>query len=385
MRKTFLSFASPQLEDDEINEVIDSLKSGWLTRGPKVTKFEEDFKNYVHAGFACAVNSCTAALHLSLVVAGIKNGDEVITTPFTFAATASTIIHAGAMPIFVDVDPLTMNIDPLKIEEKITKRTRAIIPVHFAGRPCDMDAIRTIAKKHNLIVIEDAAHATGAQYHGKMVGSISDFTAFSFYVTKNLITGEGGMVTTNHKEYAEKISTYSLHGMSQDAWKRYAEFNPKYYEIVYPGFKYNMMDTQAALGLHQLKKQEKFLLRREEIWKKYNEAFLGLPFETPSEAEPNTRHARHLYTIVLDTEKLGFTRDEFQMKMHAKNIGTSVHFISLHLHPYYREKFGFQRDDFLNAAMLSERIVSLPLTPKLSDQDVEDVLAAVREIINEIR
>ncbi|OFY99542.1 MAG: hypothetical protein A2Z97_15140 [Bdellovibrionales bacterium GWB1_52_6] len=278
-----------------------------------------------------------------------------------------------------------MNIDPSKIEEKITKHTKAIIPVHFAGRPCDMDAIHAIAKKYNLIVIEDAAHATGAQYHGKMVGSMSDFTAFSFYVTQNLITGEGGMVTTHNKEYAEKIGVYSLHGMSQDAWKRYADSKPKYYEIVYPGFKYNMMDTQAALRLHQLKKQEKFLLRREEIWKEYNEAFSGLPFETPADPEPNTRHARHLYTMVLDMEKLGYSRDEFQMKMHAKNIGTSVHFISLHLHPYYREKLGFKKDDFPNAAMLSERIVSLPFTPKLTDNDVDDVIGAVKEIICEVR
>jgi dTDP-4-amino-4,6-dideoxygalactose transaminase len=381
MRKDYLIFGSPLIEEDEINEVVDSLRSGWIGTGPKVARFEEDFKNYIGVRHAAAVSSCTAGLHLSMLVAGVGLGDEVITTPMTFGATANAIVHAGAEPVFVDVDLKTMNIDPQKIEEKITKRTKAIIPVHFAGRPCDMEAILDLAREHNLLVIDDAAHAVGAEYQGRKIGSVGDMTAFSFYVTKNIVTGEGGMVTTNTKELFEKIQTYALHGMSRGAWKRYSDEGYQHYQIVAPGYKYNMMDISAALGIHQLKRIHEYRRRREEIWARYDAAFADLPLRTPAPPETNTRHARHLYTILLDIDKVSMSRDQFLQELHDRNIGTGVHFISLHLHPYYRDRYRFRSDDFPHALHISDRTVSLPLSAKLTEHDVEDVIEAVREVV----
>ncbi|MFC1517253.1 DegT/DnrJ/EryC1/StrS family aminotransferase [Candidatus Margulisiibacteriota bacterium] len=379
-RKNFLVFGSPRLEEAEINEVIATLKSGWIGTGPKVAKFEEDFRKYIGSKYAIALHSCTAGLHLAMLVAGIKPGDEVITTPMTFCATANAIIHAGGKPVFVDIDRKTMNIDPKKIEKAITEKTKAIIPVHFAGRPCDMDPIMQIAKKHKLIVIEDAAHAIEAEYNGKKIGNIGDMTCFSFYVTKNLVTGEGGMVTTNSQEYADKIKMYGLHGMSRDAWKRFSDEGYKHYQVIFPGFKYNMMDIQGALGIHQLPRLEKYHKRRQEIWEKYDQAFKDLPVTLPAPEEKDTKHARHLYTLLIDIENAG-KRDDFLNKMTKENIGVGVHYVALHLHEYYQKHLGYKPGDFPEAEFVSERTVSLPLSAKLSDQDVDDVINAVKRIL----
>ena len=381
MRKDFLIFGSPKIEQEEIDEVVDSLKSGWISTGPKVAKFEALFKDYIGSKHALALNSCTAGLHLSMIVAGLKPGDEVITTPMTFGATGNSIIHSGAKPVFVDISLPAMNIDPCKIEEKITPKTKAILPVHFAGRPCNMRIIKEVAQKHHLTIIEDAAHAIEATYHGQKIGTISDLTVFSFYVTKNLVTGEGGMITTDNDTYAEKIQTYALHGMSRGAWKRYSDEGFKHYGIVYPGFKYNMMDIQASLGIHQLKRIENYYKRRKEIWQRYDEAFCNLPLDTPPPPEENTRHAYHLYTILLRLEELNTDRDTIQQVLFEENIGTGIHFISLHLHPYYQKTFGFKKDDFPNAAYVSERTISLPFSANLSDEDVDDVITTVTKVL----
>ncbi|MBW2553750.1 MAG: DegT/DnrJ/EryC1/StrS family aminotransferase [Deltaproteobacteria bacterium] len=385
MRKDFLIFGSPKIEQEEIDEVVDSLKSGWISTGPKVAKFEALFKDYIGSKHALALNSCTAGLHLSMIVAGLKPGDEVITTPMTFGATGNSIIHSGAKPVFVDISLPTMNIDPCKIEEKITPKTKAILPVHFAGRPCNMKIIKEVAQKHQLTIIEDAAHAIEATYHGQKIGTIGDLTVFSFYVTKNLVTGEGGMITTDNDTYAEKIQTYALHGMSRGAWKRYSDEGFKHYGIVYPGFKYNMMDIQASLGIHQLKRIENYYKLRKEIWQRYDEAFFNLPLDTPPPPEENTRHAYHLYTILLRLEELNTDRDTIQQALFEENIGTGIHFISLHLHPYYQKTFGFKKDDFPNAAYVSERTISLPFSSKLSDEDVDDVIKAVTKVFKKYK
>ena len=385
MRKDFLIFGSPKIEQEEIDEVVDSLKSGWISTGPKVAKFEALFKDYIGSKHALALNSCTAGLHLSMIVSGLKPGDEVITTPMTFGATGNSIIHSGAKPVFVDIGLPDMNIDPFKIEEKMSPKTKAILPVHFAGRPCNMRIIKEVAQKHHLTIIEDAAHAIEATYHGQKIGTISDLTVFSFYVTKNLVTGEGGMITTDNDTYAEKIQTYALHGMSRGAWKRYSDEGFKHYGIVYPGFKYNMMDIQASLGIHQLKRIENNYKRRKEIWQRYDEAFCNLPLDIPPPPEENTRHAYHLYTILLRLEELNTDRDTIQQALFEENIGTGIHFISLHLHPYYQKTFGFKKDDFPNAAYVSERTISLPFSPKLSDEDVDDVIKTVTKVLKKYK
>lgn len=383
MRSSFLIFGSPRIEEPEIDEVVDSLRSGWLSTGPKVSRFETAFQQYTGAPYVAALNSCTAGLHLSLIVLGIGAGDEVITTPLTFAATANVIEHVGARPVFVDVDRTTMNIDPALIEAAITPRTKAIIPVHLAGRPCDMDAISAIARKHKLHVIEDAAHAIEAVYHGKKIGTISDLTVFSFYVTKNIVTGEGGMVTSASAELIEQIQRYGLHGLSKGAWKRYSDEGWKHYQVVVPGYKYNMMDLQAALGIHQLARIEEYHKRRAVLWERYNQAFAGLPIATPVDPEPDTTHAMHLYEVLIDEKETGMSRDAFQEALFKRNIGTGIHFISLHLHPYYRDRYHFAPDDFPNARYISERTLSLPFSAKLTDADADDVMEAVRSLVSE--
>lgn len=381
MRGKMLIFGSPRVESDEINEVVDSLLSGWLSTGPKVARFEDQFRQYIGCRHALAVSSCTAGLHLALIALGIGPGDEVITTPMTFAATANVIIHAGATPVFVDISLPSMTIDPDLIEAKITPRTKAIIPVHLAGRPCDMDAILDIAGRHHLRVIEDAAHAVEAVYHGRKVGDIGDIGCFSFYVTKNVVTGEGGMVTTRNDEWAEKIQVYALHGLSKGAWRRFSDEGYKHYTVMYPGYKYNMMDLQAALGIHQLARVDRYLAIRERIWTRYDAALADLPVVTPADPAPDTVHARHLYTLLLDIDCAGMTRDAFQQRLFEKNIGTGVHFVSLHLHPFYRDTYGYRPEDYPNASEISRRTVSLPLSAKLTDDDVEDVIGAVRDTL----
>ena len=380
MRNNYLSFSPPLIEEEEINEVIDTLKSVWITTGPKTKKFEEEFKNYFNVPSALALNSCTAALHTALATYGIEPGDEVITTPMTFCASVNVIEQVGAKPILVDVEPDTLNIDPLKIEKAITLRTKAILPVHYSGHPVELDAINEIARRHNLFVIEDAAHALSAKYKGKFIGSTNNPVCFSFYATKNLTTAEGGMLT-GEPEFIEKARIISLHGMSRDAWKRYSKEGSWYYEVVFPGFKYNMTDLQASLGLWQLKKLERFQKRRREIVKLYNEAFsneeaLELPVE-----RPHVEHAWHLYVIRLNLNAIRIGRNEFIDELNKRNIGTSVHFIPIHLHPYYRDKYGFRPEDFPIAYSNYLRVISLPLCPKLRDQDVNDVIEAVLDMV----
>jgi dTDP-4-amino-4,6-dideoxygalactose transaminase len=378
---SFLVFGSPTIEEAEIQEVVDTLRSGWLGTGPKVARFEEMFRQYVGSKHAMAVNSCTAGMHLSLVAAGIRSGDEVITTPMTFVSTVNSILHAGATPVLVDCERETGLIDCKQIEGAITPRTRAIVPVHLYGRPCNMNAIMDIAGRHNLLVIEDAAHAIEAAYKGQKVGNIGHLTCFSFYVTKNIVTGEGGMVTTNNPDLADKIKVYALHGMTKDAWKRYSDEGYKHYQVVFPGYKYNMMDIQAAIGLHQLPRVKCWLQRRNEIWQRYDEAFADLPVGLPPPNEPDTIHARHLYTLLIDREYCGLERDEFMIRMHELGIGTGVHFVGVHLHPYYRKRFGYQSEDYPNASWISHRTASIPLSPKLADTDVDGVIMGVRRIL----
>ncbi|UCC41833.1 MAG: DegT/DnrJ/EryC1/StrS family aminotransferase [Candidatus Aminicenantes bacterium] len=381
MREKFLVFGSPLIEQPEIDEVIGSLKSGWIGTGPKVHQFEEMFKKYKGVKYAMALNSCTAALHLSMVAIGIKPGDEVIVPTMTFAATANAVIHAGGKPVFVDCQRDTMNIDPDDIERKISQRTKAIIPVHFGGRPCDMDRIVNIARKHNLKIIEDSAHAIETEYKGKKTGTFGDIGCFSFYVTKNIVTGEGGMAVTDNEDYANQIKILGLHGMSKDAWKRFSDAGYKHYQVVYSGFKYNMMDLQAAIGIHQLPRVEKYWKRRKEIWDRYNNAFDNLPVFVPAAVEQNTKHAFHLYTLLIDIDRLRISRDQFLSEMTKQNIGVGVHYIALHLHPFYQKTYAYKRGDFPNSEWISDRTVSIPLSAKLTDGDVEDVIGAVSDAI----
>jgi dTDP-4-amino-4,6-dideoxygalactose transaminase len=382
VRNNFLIFGSPKIGNREIAEVVDSLKSGWLSTGPKVARFESGVKDYIGSSYSLALNSCTAGLHLALLAYGVGKGDEVITSPLTFAATANVIEHVGAKPVFADVELDTMNIDPKEIEKKISKKTKAIIPVHLAGRPCNLDAIIKIASRNKLKIIDDAAHAFGASYHGKKIGNISDATAFSFYVTKNLVTGEGGMLTTNNKRIAETVELYALHGMSHGAWKRYSDEGFKHYLIQLPGYKYNMMDIQAAIGIHQLERFDKDQKKREGIWKFYDKKLNSLPLQIPGEVEPNTTHSRHLYTILVALEKLKVNRDFILNALKAENIGSGVHFIALHLHPYYKKKYGYRKGSFPIAEYISARTISLPLSAKLTKEDVQDVVNAVSKVMN---
>jgi dTDP-4-amino-4,6-dideoxygalactose transaminase len=380
-KDNFLVFGAPAIEDAEIQEVVASMKSGWLGTGPKVAKFEQDFATYKGIQHAVAVNSGTAALHLAMIASGLKPGDEVITTPMTFCATVNAIIHAGATPMIADVDPATMNIDPNEVEKKITSKTRAILPVHFGGRSCNMDALSDIAKKHNLKIIEDCAHAIETEYKGRKAGAFGDFGCFSFYVTKNVVTGEGGMVVAKNEEDIARIKMLALHGMSRDAWKRFSDEGYKHYYVVECGYKYNMMDLQAAIGIHQLKRVETNWQRRQQVWQVYNEAFSDLPVGLPVPVEPNTRHAYHLYTILIDKEKTGISRDEFLNAMTAHNIGVGVHYLSIPEHPYYQRIFGWKPEDYPNAMRIGWQTVSLPISAKLTDEDVGDVVEAVKLVI----
>lgn len=380
MREAMLVFGSPAIEEVEIAEVVATLRSGWIGTGPRVARFEQLFREYVGAEYAVALNSCTAALHLAMVVAGVGPGDEVITTPLTFCATANAVIHAGARPVFVDVDRASGTIDPDLVEAAITPRTKALLPVHYGGRPCP-DHLEQIARRHNLVLIEDAAHAIEASYHGRKIGTIGDLTCFSFYVTKNVVTGEGGMVTTNNPDLAAKIKMYGLHGMSADAWKRFSDEGYRHYEVVFPGFKYNMTDLQAALGIHQLGRIAETAKRRQEIWAQYDAAFADFPVTRPAPVEPDTVHARHLYAILITSEDIRRTRDWVLKELLHRKIGTGVHYTPLHLHAYYRQAFGYQPGDFPNTEYIGARTLSLPFSAKLTDQDVDDVIAAVREVL----
>jgi len=381
-KERFLVFGSPLIEDEDIEEVVATLRSGWIGTGPRTARFERDFCAYIGTKYAIALNSCTAALHLSLLAADLPKGSEVITTPLTFCATVNAIVHAGLTPVPADIDMRTLNIDPAAIEAAITPKTKAILPVHFAGRPCDMDSIVSIAKKHGLIIIEDCAHAIETMYKGRHAGTFGDFGCFSFYVTKNIVTGEGGMVLTNDHQKAERIKRLALHGMSADAWKRFGDDGYKHYYVVESGFKYNMMDLQAAIGIHQLERIEKYHKKRISIKRRYDSAFANLPLALPAPEEEGCVDSCHLYQVLVDEKKCGVSRDSFLQNMTLNGIGVGVHYRSLTEHPFYREKFGWQPDDYPNALRIGRETVSLPIGPKLEDEDVEDVIAAVKKSLN---
>lgn len=384
MRRQYLPFSKPDLGEQEIDEVVDTLRSGWLTTGPKTGRFEKEFARFLGAPAALAVSSCTAGLHVSLVALGIGEGDEVITTPMTFAATTNVIEHAGARPVLADVEPDTLNIDPDLVEAAITPRTRAIIAVHYAGHPAEMDRIYDLGRRHNLIIIEDAAHAFPARYRGRLIGSRDNPASFSFYATKNLTTGEGGALTGS-PEFVEQARQFILHGMSRDAWKRYQREGSWYYEIVLPGFKYNMTDIQAAIGLGQLPKISAFQQRRRQIVSAYQKAFSGHPaLETPVE-RPEVEHAWHLYPLRLREQALTIDRQRFIQELDRLNIGTSVHFIPIHIHPYYRDRYGYRPADFPVAYQNYCRLLSLPLYPSLTPEEVEDVTGAVLEVASRFK
>lgn len=382
-RKEFLVFGKPFVGEEEIEEVVNTLRSGWWGTGPKTQLFEEEFAKYAKAKYAISVNSATAGLHLALIALNLNPGDEIITTPLTFVSTVNVIVHTGAVPVFADIQKDTWNIEPKEIEKKITQKTKAILPVHLHGRPCDMNKIMSIAKKHKLYVIEDAAHAIEAIYHGKKIGSMGDITVFSFYVTKNLATGEGGMITTNNEKWSNRIRMMRLHGLSHDAWKRYSVKHFTLYEGVEPGYKYNLTDLASSIGIHQLQRLEKNLKRRQEIWSMYNNAFKEEPLLTiPSPIEKNTRHGMHLYAILLNLEKLKIQRNEFVDRLIKENIGSGVHFSPVHLHPYYRKTYHYKKGDFPNAEFVGERILSLPLGANLENKDVNDVITAVKRLLS---
>lgn len=379
----FLVFGSPLIEQAEIDEVVACMQSSWLGTGPRVARFEHDFAAYqsVTQSQVAAVNSCTAALHVSMVAAGIEPGAEVITTPMTFCASVNAIIHAGLTPVLADVDPLTQNINPQAIENAISPRTRAILPVHFAGRPCEMDAIMAIARKHDLTVIEDCAHAIETTYHGQKAGTFGDFGCFSFYATKNVVTGEGGMIVGRDEAHMARAKVLALHGMSKDAWHRFGDQGYKHYQVVEAGFKYNMMDLQAAIGIHQLARVEHNWRRREEIWSRYMEAFAELPIKLPQPPAPNTKHAYHLFTIMIDENRCGIVRDAFLNKMNDHRIGIGVHYLSVPEHAYYQKAFGWTPAEWPNAMKLGRQTVSLPLSPKLTSTQVERVIDTVRHVL----
>jgi dTDP-4-amino-4,6-dideoxygalactose transaminase len=380
MRKSFLPYCLPFIGEEEIAEVADSLRSGWVTTGPKVKRFEQEFAAYVGAKHAVAVNSCTAALHTSLAALNIGPGDEVILPTLTFCATANVVVHLGATPVIVDVDQ-NFQMSAEAVSRAIKPCTKAVIPVHYGGQACSLREIHAIVDAYDIPVIEDAAHAAGAEYEGSKIGSHGRAVCFSFYAIKNMTTGEGGMITTNDDNLAQRLRLLSLHGMSRDAWKRYTEAGSWYYEILEPGYKYNMTDIQASLGIHQLRRLDGFTRRRQQIAAMYDNGFLDLPEILLPPRLPDRNHTFHLYPIRLRPRMSNLNRSEFIEELHARNIGTSVHFIPLHRHPFYRDKFGFRPEQFPCAEEIYVGLLSLPLYPKMTDQDVADVICAVRDIV----
>jgi dTDP-4-amino-4,6-dideoxygalactose transaminase len=379
----FLPFAQPDIGQAEIDEVVDTLRSGWLTSGPKVQAFEAAFREIAGASHAVALSSATAGLHLALLAAGIGPGDEVITTPFTFAATVNVILHCGATPVLADISEDDYNIDPEQVERCLAPRTKAIVPVHYSGQPCRMDELLAIAGSRGLRVIEDAAHAVGASYHGRPIGVLSDAAVFSFYVIKSITTGQGGMLTTDDEQLAERVRLLSLHGLSRGAWNRYTAGGSWAYQVLAPGFNYVMTDIQAAIGIHQARRLDEFQTRRTHLAGMYNRLFANVPeVIRPPVRDDDLVHPWHLYPIRLDPDRLTIGRDDFIEELRARGIGTSVHFIPVHLHPYFRETLGVGPGDFPVAERVFEGLISLPLYPRMQDGDVERVVAAVREIVD---
>jgi perosamine synthetase len=384
-RKEFLPFAVPTLGDEEVAAVVDVLRSGWLTTGPRAEAFEAEFAAYISCRHALAVQSGTAALHVALEAVGVSPKDEVITTPMTFTATAAVIEHLGARPVFVDCEPDTLNLDAERLEQSITRRTRAILPVHFAGQSCDMNRIMEIARHRNLAVVEDAAHALPTSCQRRRIGTIGDVTCFSFYVTKSITTGEGGMATTQRDDLADRMRMMRLHGMSRDAWKRYRADGSWTYDVLAAGYKYNFTDMAAAIGSVQLRRCDEFHARRQAIARRYTAAFRGLPGLDVPPPSPHGIHAWHLYVMQVDGSALRIDRDGFLRELRARNIGASLHFIPLHQLSHYRQKYGFQALELPNATSAAARVFSLPIYPRMTDRDVEDVVDAVTSIAKEYR
>jgi len=382
MRSTFLPFARPSLGEEEIREVVETLRSGWITTGPKTERFAAEFLDYAGGRFAVPVSSATAGLHVALAALGVGPGDEVITTPMTFVATLNTIVHCGAAPVLVDIDAATLQIRVEQIETRITRRTKAIVPVHFVGQPVDLDPLLALASSRGIAVLEDAAHAVGTEYKGRRIGSFPTTSVFSFHPNKNITTGEGGMIVTEDEGVFERASLLKFHGMDREAWKRFAREGSPRYDVAVPGFKYNMMDIQAALGLWQLPRLDGFIEERARLAARYDDAFRGaagliLPQRVPYPA----RHAWHLYTPLIDLERLTISRDRFMAELKARNIGTGLHYTAAHEFTYYASRFGWRPEDFPESHFVSERIVSLPLFPGLSDADQDDVIEAVRDVL----
>jgi dTDP-4-amino-4,6-dideoxygalactose transaminase len=381
MREAFLPFSRPTIGEEEIAELLDSIRSGWITTGPKVERFTARFVEYVGGRYALALSSATAGLHVALLAHGIGPGDEVITTPLTFAATLNVIAQVGATPVLADADARTLQIRVDEVARCITPRTRAIIPVHFAGQPADLDPILALAEQHGLVVIEDAAHAIGTEYKGRRIGSFPTTSVFSFHPNKNITTGEGGMLVTHDQAVFERAALLAFHGMDRNAWRRFDKAGSPRYDIALPGYKYNMMDIQAALGLHQLGKLESFLAARERLARAYQEAFADLDELTcPTPVPYPARHAWHLYTPLVNLEALTIDRDRFMQELKARNIGSGLHYTAAHEFSYYRDRFGWRPNDFPGAHAVSERIMSLPLFPTMTDADQGDVIEAVRDI-----
>jgi dTDP-4-amino-4,6-dideoxygalactose transaminase len=385
MSEAFLPFSRPSISQAAIDEVVDCLKSGWITTGPRVAKFTQNLEDYFSAPYVLPIASATAGLHLTLLAWDLKPGDEVITTPLTFAATLNTIVLAGGKPVLVDIDPDTFNMDVNQVADAITPKTRVIMPVHFAGLPINMDYMDELAKNYEVRILEDAAHAMGAMYDGKRIGSFGDTQVFSFHPTKNMTTGEGGCITTRDPELAKKISLLRFHGIDRDSWNRYGKNGQQDYEVVLPGFKYNMMDIQAALGLHQLAELEDFILRRTVLAERYNEALADWSqFTLPSKPAYPHRHGWHIYTQLINEKAAGMNRDEFMQKMKENNIGTGLHYRAVHLYPYYNNTsyYNFKQGDYPYAEEVCERIVSLPLFPAMTDAEHDRVLDVMYKIFN---
>jgi len=385
VREDFLPYGVQWLDDKEISEVIDSLKSNWITTGPKMRFFEDKFKSFIGSKYAIAVNSGTAALHISTSSINIQPGDEVITTPFTFVASANCVVYRGGIPIFADIKKDTYNIDPSEIKRKLTPKTKAIIPVHFAGQPCDMDEIIEIANENNLFIIEDAAHAIDAEYKNKKIGNISDLTTFSFHPVKNITTAEGGMVTTNDDELYNKLLMFRTHGISKDAVKRFGKSGDFYYDMQYLGFRYNLSELHASLGIHQLNKLEAFQKRRRKITKIYNQELKNIKEITIPYVKSDIKHSWHLYVIQVDIDKLKVDRDYIFRALREENIGVNVHYIPVHYHSYYQTKFRLKKGILPNVEMLFPRIITIPLFHKMSDSDAYDVINALEKVIKYYR
>lgn len=382
MRDQMLVFGAPQIGEEEIESVVDTLRSGWIGTGPKCKAFERAFAEYKGAEHAVAVNSATAGLHLALATLALAPGDEVITTAMTFCATVNSIIHAGGTPVLADIDPQTWNLDVEDVARRITPRTRALVPVHFAGRACDMDALTALAEKHGLAVIEDCAHAVEGRYRDRPLGMFGDFGVFSFYATKNLVTGEGGMVLCRDAAAAARVRMLSLHGLSRDAWRRFSGDGFQHYYAEDVGYKYNMTDMQAAMGLPQLARLEENRLHRHRLWRYYHDQLAALPIVLPAPVEPHVRHAYHLFQIRVDEDAAGIARDAFCEGMIERKIGVAVHYQALPRHPFFRERYGWRVEDYPRAARFGSETVSLPLSPRVTLEDAADVVAAVSDILN---